>query len=194
MSAVAAFNFRSTLGYVTDGAGQTYVNGTDLYATVRDGHTFGWVGASAGSVDRSTGVDVRLAGLNYESGADRDFQFDLPSAGTYLIGLAMGDATTPLANQKVEIYDNTTLKLTIGTHSVSAGEFWDASDVKYSNANWPGSQTPVSIVFATSTLMMRIKAVSGTTAVAHLSIATSGGGGGSIVIPVFQQGYRRRRS
>lgn len=175
---IAAFNFRNTLGYVTDGAGRTYVNGSDLYATVRDGHTFGWVAASSGSVDRDAGIDVRLAGLNYETGADRDFQFDLPSAGTYLIGLAMGDASFALTNQKIEIYDNATLRLTIGPHNVSAGEFWDASDVKYSAANWPGSQTPVSLVFATTTLIMRLKAAGGTTAVAHLSIDTAGGGGG----------------
>ena len=175
--AVAAFNFRGSAAYVTDGVGQTYVLGSTAYPTNRDSLTFGWL-TSALHANRSTSVDVRLAGLNYATGSvDEDFKFDLPSAGTYNIGLAMGDVTAAQSNQQIEIYDNTTLLLTLGRRNVSAGEFWDASDVKYTAAAWPTSQTPVPLVFATTTLILRLKGDGNSSAISHLSVAVVPTGG-----------------
>ena len=180
--AVAAFNFRGTAVYVTDGAGQTYVLGSTLYPTNRDGLTFGWV-LSALLANRSTSVDVRLAGLNYSTGGvDENFRFDLPAAGTYLVGLAMGDVVAAQSNMQVEIYDNTTLVLTIGRRAVSAGQFWDASDVKYSSAAWPTSQTPVPLVFATTTLILRLKGDGNSSCISHLSVASVPTGGSAAVL------------
>ena len=183
--AVAAFNFRGSAAYVTDGAGQTYVLGSTAYPTNRDSLTFGWLTAAL-HANRSTSVDVRLAGLNYATGSvDEDFQFDLPSAGTYLVGLAMGDITAAQSNQQIEIYDNTTLVFTIGRRNVAAGEFWDASDVKYTAAAWPTSQTPVSLVFATTTLILRLKGDGSSSAISHLSVEdVPTGGSAAVLYPV----------
>ena len=183
--AVAAFNFRGSAAYVTDGAGQTMYLGTTLYPTNRDTLTFGWL-ASSLHANRSTSVDVRLAGLNYATGGvDEDFRFDLPSAGTYLVGLAMGDVTAAQSNQQVEVYDDTTLLLTIGRRNVSAGEFWDASDVKYTAAAWPTSQTPVPLVFATSTLILRMKGDGNSSTISHLSVEdVPAGGSAAVLYPV----------
>jgi hypothetical protein len=97
-------NFRSTSGYVTDGAGQTYVLATDTYPTTRGGVTFGWeTPGPTGHANRSTSLDVRLAGIGYRvnssGGAAGIFRVALPATGTYNLRLAMGDAnyshTTP---------------------------------------------------------------------------------------------------
>ena len=87
------FNFRSTAAYVTDPANTTHVLATTAYPTKGGNATFGWQNTSlVQSRDRSTGVDPRLAGINYaNNGSPATFYVDLPSAGSYNVSLAMGD-------------------------------------------------------------------------------------------------------
>src|SRR5205809_595690 len=94
MSWDKGFNFRDSIGYVTDGTNETYVRDTgDVYPVTRNAVTFGW-NSNLGGADRNSAIDRRLAGLNYSSpGTSFTFQVDLTAPGTYDISLALGDAT-----------------------------------------------------------------------------------------------------
>jgi hypothetical protein len=89
------FNFRQTSGFVTDGANETYVLSGDSYPATRNGVTFGWEDAPSGDRDRNSGIDRRLAGMNFVSSAAGAsayrFRVDLPAAGDYAVRLAIGD-------------------------------------------------------------------------------------------------------
>lgn len=98
MTLDAQINFRSTSGYVTDGAGQTYCLGSaDVYPVTRGGLTFGWILAheADSARNRNAGNDPRLAGQNSATndGTPSQFQLDLPASGSYTIHLALGDAS-----------------------------------------------------------------------------------------------------
>ena len=88
------FDFRNTSTFVTDPSGDTFVGPTTAYPTKNNEGTFGWVKTSLVQArDRSTAVDPRLAGINFvNNGAPATFYVDLPSAGTYNLSLALGDA------------------------------------------------------------------------------------------------------
>ena len=65
-----------------------------------------------GARDRSTTVDPRLAGINYaENGTPATFYVNLPSAGTYNLSLAMGDAgyTQCWTQCRVQFLDGSTV-------------------------------------------------------------------------------------
>lgn len=138
------FNFRLSSGYVTDGTDQTYVLPTDAYPVTRNGVTFGWdVAPGAGfAADRSTGVDVRLAGVAFQNGVNTKFRVDLPDTGQYVTHLAVGDVSGGgLGTQVVEVLDNATSRfsLTGRTYNV-ANQFYDATDVARTEATWPGNE------------------------------------------------------
>jgi hypothetical protein len=63
-------NFRAASDFVTDGAGETYVLAGDHYPVTRGGVTFGWVldSQTVQAVNRNSGYDRRLAGINYMAG------------------------------------------------------------------------------------------------------------------------------
>ena len=88
------FDFRNTASYVTDPAGDTYVLSTTAYPTKGSGVTYGWVKTSlVTGRDRNAKLDPRLAGINYATnGSPATFYVDLPSAGSYSLALALGDA------------------------------------------------------------------------------------------------------
>ena len=147
-------NFRATSAYVTDGADETYVLGTDAYPTTRDGATFGWESgfASANTRNRTTSPDRRIAGVHFDTNGDAVFRIDLPSAGTYSVRLACGDTT---ASNSVGglLKDDATTKITITTATLTslggAGAV-DATDTWYSRTNWPTSNTAVSVAFSST--------------------------------------------
>lgn len=153
MSWTKGFNFRGTSSYVTDGANDTYVV-NDLYPTTRNGVTFGWETLSSiDEADRSTGVDVRLAGINYFWGGAtslRNFWVDLPATGDYEITLALGDQAGAKTNNKIVFKDTTTVLATVNPASQSANEWADATGALLSGANWPASNTPLTKTFATT--------------------------------------------
>ena len=67
---------------------------TTAYPTRGNGVTYGWVATSLVQArDRNAQEDPRLAGMNFATnGSPATFYVDLPSAGTYNLSLAMGDA------------------------------------------------------------------------------------------------------
>lgn len=96
--ATYGFNFRATSGYVTDPANTTYSIG-DTYPQTRNGITFGWTGSPAAPTtrNRSTTVNAKVAGINFAAAASPlTFRIDLPAAGSYDIGCALG--TQPMHN------------------------------------------------------------------------------------------------
>ena len=152
---------RYTAGYVTDAStdANCTLSPTNLVGyphTLTDGAgktvTCGWMDAPYNEVDRSTTIDVRLAGEHYvnNNGAACRFYIDLPDgAGTYSLQLAMGDgnASDSTWNQCV-VYDKdeTTVLATIVAAAVCGGaHFMDATGTVYTAAAWPGSNTTISI-------------------------------------------------
>jgi hypothetical protein len=68
---------------------------TIAYPATMNGVTYGWVdNTTVQGRDRDDSLDPRLAEINFVSnGSPATFYVDLPSAGTYNLSLAMGDAS-----------------------------------------------------------------------------------------------------
>lgn len=188
----AKFNFRDSSGYVTDGSNTTYVLGNDdAYPVTRGGFTFGWntIDADSGR-DRDNAVDARLAGVNFNTNAasQAEFQVDMSSSGTKTVCLAVGDATADHKHhQYVEVLDNTTSKFVVdidgdgSSGGTAAGEFADANETVWSTANWPGSNVCKVVTFATTTFILKLgtpSSDSDNSSIAHLSITDGGTTGG----------------
>lgn len=176
MPFVIGINFRATSGYVTDGTDETYCIG-DNYPTTRGGATFGWTSAlSDGTRDRNSGIDRRLAGFNSQAnnGTQKTFQLDLPQAGDYTIGLAIGEDSFDQIYQYVQVKDNTTTLFTIDdTNGTTAGHFLDANGTDHLTANWPSSQTTRSVTMSSTTLNVIIGSPTSQTnqsTIAHLFV------------------------
>jgi hypothetical protein len=179
-------NFRQTNAFVTNGSNQVdwsneglskhyYGDGGNSGLAINGTtYTCGWVlGGGLSDVatrDRTTSGDVRLAGMHFvaQNGAGfADFRLDLTSAGTYEIHVAIGD-TADHANNYVAIYDNATLKTTVidSASNHVADNFYDATGANLSRANWPSSEAGTTVVFASTTLKIRVgKAAYGSEAV-----------------------------
>lgn len=182
----AGFNFRDTSGFVTDGAGETYVLGNpDAYPVTRGGFTFGWSTTVADmSRDRDNSVDRRLAGVNKATndGTQAVFQVDLSATGTYVVCIAVGDAVFDSGYEYFKVLDNSTVKFTVDdTDGLLAPNFDDANGTEWSASAWPASNTCQTITFASTTFKLVIGspgAQAGSTEIAHVRITASGGGGG----------------
>jgi hypothetical protein len=152
------WDFRATSGFVTDIAPNTYDVG-DLYPTTRNGVTFGWGGAAGiDARNRNASADPRLAGIVFRSndGNVNTWQLDLPSAGTYNINLALGDAEggNP-QNNYFQLLDNTTSKILFNPVATGVNTFADAAGNLWTSANWPANNVAASVVFATTTLIFK---------------------------------------
>lgn len=178
----AGFNFRATSGYVTDGTNETWINGdVDAYPTSKtvDSATFnvGWTGINHDSQrDRDSGVDRRLAGVNQtpNDGTQGEFRVDMPTSGSKIVCIALGDATIDQAYEYAQVKDNTTTLFTVDKSAgVTAPQFWDANGNVWSAAAWPGSQVCQTVTFATTTFKLLLgtpTAQSGSSGIAHISI------------------------
>jgi hypothetical protein len=175
------FNFRSSSGYVADGADEVYV--LDDYSpatrTTANGNsaTFNWVGNYISVRDRTTGQDRRLAGTHLyyaaNNGTPYTFTITLPQAGDYIIRLALGDEYVEGGHgyQYVEVKDTSTVLLTVDVATLADNYFIDAAGTTWSAAAWPGSNAPVTRTFATTTCNVAIgppTAQAGATRLAHL--------------------------
>ena len=175
--ATYGFNFRATSAYVTDAANTTYSIG-DTYAQTRNGITFGWTGSPGVPTtrNRSTSVNVRVAGINFTAAASPlTFRVDLPATGQYSIGCAMGDATNAQSTQYIEIFDNATSLYSMTSGSTpGVNQYYDINGTLHtSDTNWFSNQTFQTLTFATTTLFVVIgKSGVGTNhTIAHLSVS-----------------------
>jgi hypothetical protein len=135
------FDFRNTKGFVADPSGDTYVLPSTLYPTSFNGTTYGWVKtAPVQGRDRNASLDPRLAGINFvTNGSPGTFYVDVPSAGSYDISLAMGDAGYQQCwvQCQVQFFDGATLLATVSGGSIPIAYFYDATGKSWSAANWP---------------------------------------------------------
>jgi hypothetical protein len=183
--------FRSTAGFVTDGANDGHPSsgffGPTYPETLSNGLTVGWETSPNGTDgrDRNSGIDVRIAGEQFGrvSTDVNIFRIDLPSGtGDYLIRAASGDASYGPADTYFQFRDTTTALATID-HSTgqSAAQWYDASDVlRTSAATWASSNTRITKTFATTIFRMALgrgAGAGGSTPFAYLSVEKSAGGG-----------------
>jgi len=179
------FNFRSSLGYVTDGANDAFSdpNGSDTYPTTEtiggESIVFGMTqrGNSQRSRDRNSGIDVRLAG-HYGSANNATtisiFRVDLPATGNYDITLGANDASYA-STCYLKLLDNTTEIIHHSAVSVASGSAMDANGNVYTHANWPSSNTPINHTFTSTTLFIEIGDTGGSagdTSLSHLHITS----------------------
>jgi len=174
----AQINFRQTNTYVSDGEGQTYCL-ADQYPVTRGGLTFGlevYYGSANYGRNRSTAYDVRLAGVVQKAndGNQNTFRLDLPNAGRYLIGLAIGDAGYAQGYQYVQVRDNTTELFTVAKAGGTAiAHFLDGAATDHTAANWPANCALVVADFASTILRVAFGSPSAQTnssTIAHLSV------------------------
>lgn len=182
-------NFRATEGYVTDGADDVFCGASELYPTTKttgngNSATYGYITTAASAANRSSSLDPKLAGIHYVTGGIRDFQIDLPTPGTYLMSLALGDASAATPNGIVIIRDNTTTLLIIagdGSTHPASGEFADAHNAYWSSANWPTHNTTRSLTFTTTRVVIETGDFANTTALAHIGITAATTAPGRVV-------------
>ncbi len=172
------FDFRNTASYVTDPAGDTYVLSTTAYPTKGSGVTYGWVKTSlVNARDRNAQLDPRLAGINYaNNGSPATFYMDLPSAGSYSLALALGDAGYQACwvQCQVQFLDGTTVLATLAVGSTQLGYFYDAGGKNWSASAWPTSNLSQQVTLAGTRLTVVVgtnKTTGDDTPIAFLGIA-----------------------
>src|SRR5271167_623539 len=188
----AGFDFRNTSTFVTDPAGDTYVLPTTAYPTKSNGVTFGWVNTTlVGGRDRNASLDPRLAGINFaNNGSPATFYVDLPSAGTYNLSLAMGDANFPrcVVQCEIQFLDGQTVLATVEEGPIPAGYFYDAKGNQWSAAAWPSSNVsqPVTLTGTRLTVVVGLSQNNGEiTALAFLGVTQ---------VSAWQQGFDFRNT
>jgi hypothetical protein len=67
------------------------------------------------------------------------------------------------------------------------GDFYDATQTQYSTANWPGSNTAVPLVFATTTMIVEVDSSGNVPVWAHMEIEEVVGGGATTARPPFSR-------
>ena len=152
---MSSFNFRATSSYVIDGINETFVSTSDLYPTIRDGRTFGWVIQSGGlsQRDRRTTVDSRLAGCNETYGSS--FFITESGAGIFRVTFAGGDAVFA-GNNEIAIIETDNNNDLVQILAVIAdeqpnggGEFFDAVGVlRTSASDWVDNNETIDVTVA----------------------------------------------
>ncbi len=179
------FDFRATQSFVTDPAYAIFAAmGVTTYPTTAtingQAVTFGWesTGQSIGIRDRNASIDPRLAGMNCQQndGNTSVFRIDLPSTGTYSIGLAAGDSAGFTQNNYISIASATSTVLSVQaiTGATSTPNVADAAGTLWGLPAWPGSNVMVQKTFGTTILRMTLGGTVGATfsCVAHLRVTS----------------------
>lgn len=179
LSMNVGFDFRNSGAFVTDPANTAQVtNSAFSYPqtqTPTGSVTWGWEASNSGQGDRNAAIDPRIAGAHFEfnnSGSSPCFRVDLTSAGTYKIRLALGDDSFS-GTHTVVIKDTSSVLRTIGPTATVAGSFLDATGTSYTDTNWPGSNSTITLTFTTTILRVCIGAATGGSdgsSIAHLFI------------------------
>ncbi len=172
------FDFRNSKAYVSDPAGSSYVLASTAYPTQGNGITYGWVKTSLVQArDRNAQLDPRLAGINYaNNGSPATFYVDLPSAGTYNLSLAMGDAGYQACwvQCQIQFLDGANVLATVTGVSTNMGFFYDATGKNWSAAAWPGSNQSQQVTLAGTRLTVVVgtsNATGDSTPIAFLGVA-----------------------
>ena len=177
------FDFRNTPTFVTDPSGDAYVLSTTAYPTKGNGVTYGWLKTSlVTGRDRNAALDPRLAGINYvNNGLPAKFYVDLPSAGTYNLSLAMGDASYEQCwvQCQIQFLDGSTVLATLNEGETKKGYFYDANGNIWSAAAWPASNLSQQVTLTGTRLTVVVgtnKATGDFTTIAFLGVTQVSGG------------------
>lgn len=182
------FNFRGTVGYVADGANETYIVG-DSYPTTRNTVTFGWIGGLGTFADRSAANDRRLAGINYNN-ATSVFQVDLIAAGAFTVHLGLGDqAGGGNAGCAVVVKDSGSTLATVNFNANVGNVFTDATGAVLNNTTWPAGEVGAALTFATTTLTLTFTSP-GYWTMAHLFVSQGGVAPPTVTYPQLERGIR----
>jgi hypothetical protein len=178
-----AVNFRSSAGYVTDGAGETYCLHVDAYPTTRGGGTFGWVdyiGVVDGR-DRNSGNDPRLAGINFAISTAPYWRLDL-AAGDYDVRMGSAEPGGGTSDADWLLQDGTTTFVTL-SEAVADAMVVDATDVETNYATWlaAGGGNAVARTFAGD--HFRLKSNGTLTRVCHVRLTTAAAGFDAAAFP-----------
>lgn len=182
------FNFRDTLGYVTDPAGTYFCNNSiNAYPTVFGGtYTGGWHDGGTGgafvAADRRSSVDPRLAGIVYTSrntGTERPrFQLDGVQGLNLDIHVAAGDAAggdpVLFSLYDGDPYSGGTLIVTQGPTNIVANEWVDATGViRGPDTDWVANESPVTHTFVNNSFYCVLPYVSGSAIViSHIRLTS----------------------
>src|SRR5271165_2299286 len=176
------FDFRNTPSFVTDPAGDAYVLSTTAYPTKGNGVTYGWAKTSlVQSRDRNARLDPRLAGVNFATnGLPAAFYVDLPSAGTYNLSLAMGDAGYQACwvQCQIQFLDGGTVLATVTEGPTKMGYFYDAAGNNWSAAGWPANNVSLQVTLTGTQLTVVVgtsKSTGDSTPIAFLGVAQASG-------------------
>jgi hypothetical protein len=128
-------------------------------------------------VNRSTGVDPRLAGCAYisPSGTTTTLTFTLPATGTYAISAAFGDQ---FGSETVnfDLLDNGTSFQNVSGSTGAANHWFDATGVlRTSSADWVSNNAPNNHTFTSTAFAVRWNTGSGFSTLSHINIASAGG-------------------
>jgi hypothetical protein len=174
------FDFRATLGFVTDPAYGVFVDGSHVYpVTFMNGNgdslNGGW-NTAISEIDNTAGNDPRLAGEQFAAPSIlRYFRLDLgsgsaPGAGTYTIDLAGGDTSGGL-NEYITVYDTATPVITITNVATSANQYVDATGtVRIATTTWNGTTTDKTFATTTCYLELNTGSPATYTAIAHFRL------------------------
>lgn len=178
MSIDAGFDFRSSLGYVTDPAGSYAVLGEAYPHTYATGVVGGYEDAGFSQRDRNASNDARIAGCIFSGGSNRLFRLDLPAAGDYDIYLAVGDPSNASSAYGTDPYwdwyiRDTTTDLLHVTGATGANEFLDATMAVRTAAAWPGSNAKATLTFATTILRVYVPSADSKGMISHMRVATA---------------------
>jgi hypothetical protein len=160
------FDFRATSGYVADPSYAVPVLGETFPHTYTNGVgatiSAGFVGGNVTCVNRSASIDPRLTGACYNTSGDENspptstlFTVTLPSAGSWTISLAAGDASYP-QEQYITLLDNGIAFAVYDGENTAAGSFMDAYGSVYTAASWPTSHMTFTHIFTGTTFSIEI--------------------------------------
>lgn len=190
--AAIGINFRATSTFVTDGTDETYCLDTDSYPTTRGGFTFGWESAPDGSANRDSGVDRRLAGINFWNNSNTstiNFRLDLPNTGEWEIGAACGDSGTFQQDMDLAFKDDASAISGTGVVDGDSGtdEYFDITGVlRTTEATFFTDWATVNHTFTSTVFRVTLgttSAATRSTVINHL-FAKEASTGGSTTVPV----------
>ncbi len=154
------FNFRTTRAFVTDSANYNFISDTMTTPATTNGITYNWVSGNdpdtlgGGSRDRNSGIDVRLAGMNFCGNQISSAIFHMCgfTAGAYTFQMGYGDAGGNQQNNYLSLQnsDGTLLVGPLHVTTLATPTFGDAAGATYSAAAWPGSEATVNGTITTS--------------------------------------------
>lgn len=167
--------FRSTSGFVTDGANDSVetstsnttnaaVDSASYPRTSAQGNNVGYETGSFNVLitrDRSTSVDPRLAGLHgTNNGPVMTYRIDMPTAGYKAVRLAVGDNNYSfnVTPPGLELFDGTTRLRTLESLPTNAAAHWmDATMAeRTSSADWVSNNASITERFLTTILRVNI--------------------------------------